>query len=441
MGSARRAALTVLERCRRAGAWSDALLGSVLEQEGLNPRDRGLATAICYGVQQNRLLLDYVLASRSDRPLGRVEPKLLDLLRVSACQLMFFEKIPPSAAVNEAVKLCRELGYARAAGYVNAVLRRVAAAPGIPPELAGQGAEQLSIRTSHPLWLVEELFSYLDPAEAEALLEGNNRPAPLCMQTNILRADTPALLEALRGEGIAAEKNPVLPDCLTASSPGDFMKGAAFRDGLFYVQDAGAAFAVRAAEPSPGQRILDLCAAPGGKSFAAAIRSGGGAEITACDKHANKLRRLDAGAERLGLSERITSVAADGREPRAEWEGAFDLVLADVPCSGLGVIRKKPDVREKKPEDFLRLPGLQLSLLENAGRCLRPGGTLLYSTCTFRREENGDVVGAFLERNPGFAPVDFASPWGDLSESGMLQLWTTRQGTDCFFIAKLRKLP
>ena len=439
MSGARHGALTVLERCRRAGAWSDALLGSVLEQEHLSGPDRALATALCYGVQQNRLLLDYTLASRSERGLNRVEPKVLDILRISACQLMFFTKIPASAAVNEGVKLCRELGYARAAGYVNAVLRRVAADPAVPKELEGRGAEHLSVRYSHPLWLVNYLLERLDPAEAETLLLGNNCPVPLCLRVNTLRTDASGLKRSLEAEGIKAEIHPFLPYCMAAYAPGDLSKSAAFRAGLFYIQDPGAAFAVAAAEPGPGQMILDLCAAPGGKSFAAALLSGAGAEITACDLHPNKLRRLREGAERLGLSGCISAVAGDSREERPEWIGRFDLVLADVPCSGLGVIRKKPDLRWKDPGEFDRLPELQLRLIEAAGRCTKPGGTLLYSTCTFREEENGAVVAAFLEGNPGFSPVEFSTPWGDRSEKGMLQLWTTRQDTDCFFIAKLRK--
>ncbi|MBR1659795.1 MAG: 16S rRNA (cytosine(967)-C(5))-methyltransferase RsmB [Oscillospiraceae bacterium] len=442
MGDARRAALTVLERCRRAGAWSDAVLGSVLEREQLEERDRALATVICYGVQQNLLLLDYVLQSRSERALNRVEPKILDLLRLSAYQLMFLKKVPASAAVNEAVKLCRALGYARAAGYVNAVLRRVAAAPSVPTELAGQEAEQLSVRTSHPRWLVDELLTRLGPKETEALLECDNAPCPATLRVNTLRATAAELIASLNSEGVRAEPHPVLPeDCVIVRASGDLSATAAFRDGWFFVQDAAAAFSVMAAEPKNGQRILDLCAAPGGKSFSAAVLSGGEASIISCDLHPNKLNRIRESASRLGLTDCIETIAADGREVRPEWEETFDLVLADVPCSGLGVIRKKPDVRWKDPAGFARLPALQLRLLENAGNCLRPGGTLLYSTCTFREEENAGVVSAFLKgKGKGiFTPVDFDSPWGTRSEGGILQLWPQRQGTDGFFIAKLRK--
>ena len=436
MGSARRAALTALEKCRRADAWSDAVLGSVCDREGLDGRDRGLAAALCYGVLQNRLLLDAAVARHSTLSLGRVEPKVLDILRISAYQLLFLERIPASAAVNEGVALCRALGYSRAAGYVNAVLRALAAAP-VLPGAEGETRQRLSLRYSHPLWLVDLLLERLGPQEAEAFLECDNRPVPAALQVNTLRTTAGALLEALAREEIPARAHPVLPDCVLAEDAGRLLQSAPFRDGWFYVQDPAAKFAVLAAQPRPGQRILDVCAAPGGKSFAAAVACSGAAEILACDKYPNKLRRIREGAARLGLSG-IRTQAADAAAERPEGDGDFDLVLVDVPCSGLGVIRKKPDIRYKDPSAFAALPGLQGRILENAARSVRPGGTLLYSTCTVRSQENEDVVRAFLLRNPGFSPVDFQSPWGTRSREGMLQLWPQRQDTDGFFIARMR---
>ena len=435
VGNARRAALTALEKCRRAGAWSDAVLGSVMDAEGLDARDRGLAATLCYGVQQNRLLMDYVLQDASGRKLSKVEPKVLDILRISAYQLLFLQKIPASAAVNEAVKLCRALGFARAAGYVNAVLRKIAAAPVIP-ELRGDPAERLSVRYSHPLWMVRSLLARLDEAETEHYLRLDNLPAPATLQVNTLKTTAEALETALAAEGFAVDRHPFLPDCLTAAG-GDVIRTAAFRDGLFYIQDAAAKFAVAVAGPKPAQKILDVCAAPGGKSFAAAILAEGRADITACDIHENKLKRIRAGAERLGLQ--ITTVAADARENRPEWNGRFDLVIADVPCSGLGVIRKKPDIRYKDPSEFAALPEIQCGILRNASRYVKLGGTLLYSTCTIRAEENEAVVRCFLSENSAFAPEDDSTPWGDCSADGMIQLWPQRHGTDGFFVAKMRK--
>ena len=436
MGNARKAALTALEKCRRGGAWSDAVLGSAMDAEGLDARDRALAAALCYGVLQNRLLLDEKIWEVSTQKLGKIEPKVLDILRISSFQLMFLTKIPASAAVNEGVKLCRSLGYARAAGYANAVLRRIAEHPA-PPEIEGTEEVRLSVRYSHPLWLVEYLTARLGAAEAERFLRGNNLPPPVTLQVNTLKTTAEALEALLREDGVEAAPHPFLPDCLTARNPGDLTRAAAFRDGFFYVQDAAAKFAVMAAEPRAGQKIFDVCAAPGGKSFASSILSGGQAEITACDLHAKKLKRIRDGAARLGLD--ITTCAADARENRAEWNDAFDLVIADVPCSGLGVIRKKPDIRYKDPAEFDALPEIQGDILDNVSRYVRPGGTLLYSTCTVRAEENEAVVRRFLDGHGGFVPVEFSGPWGESSAGGMLQLWPQRHGTDGFFIAKLRR--
>ena len=210
-----------------------------------------------------------------------------------------------------------------------------------------------------------------------------------------------------------------------------------FRSGCFYVQDAAAKIAVLAAAPQRGMRILDVCAAPGGKTFAAAIASGG-AEIIACDLHEKKLQRIRVGAERLGLDD-ITTMAMDARTHRPEFAERFDLVITDVPCSGLGVIRKKPDIRYKDPGALAALPEVQLAILRNVSAYVKPGGTLLYSTCTVLPEENGGIVKAFLEEKHEFRIEDFALPGGSRSSGGMLQLWPQRHGTDGFFIAKMRK--
>ena len=437
MGEPRSAALSVLEKCRRSGAWSDAVLGSVMDREGLKGPDRGLCAALCYGVLQNRSWLDNAVGTASTVPLNRVEPKVLDILRLSLYQLFFLQKIPAYAAVSEGVALCRASGCTRAAGYVNAVLRRLAALEKLPEPKAG-GAEGLSIRWSHPRWLVEELLSALGEEETEAFLRLDNKPAPACFQVNTLRTTAEALAERLRAEGIETHPDPFVPNCLRAEAPGDLKRSPAFQEGLFYVQDAAAKFAVLTAAPRPGERVLDVCAAPGGKSFAAAVAAEGAANITACDLHENKLKRIREGAARLGLEMEI--LAADARSFREDWMEQYDLVIADVPCSGLGVIRKKPDIRWKDPKDFAGLPRVQRDILENVSRYLRPGGRLLYSTCTVRKEENDELVGAFLEGHPDFSPLPFADPAGAEQGRGMLQLWPQRHGTDGFFVAMMRKM-
>jgi len=436
MGNARKAALLAMEKCRRAGAWSDAVLGSVLDQERLEGRDRALASALCYGETQNRLLLDHVIASCASMPLKKIEPKVLDILRLSVYQIMFMDRVPDSAAVNEAVRLCRECGFSRAAGFVNAVLRRVSGKGVDIP--SGNDAEALSLRFSHPLPLTEYFISVLGKEETAALLACHNAEAPMTLQVNTLRTDTGELFRALEAAGKSVELHPFLPDCILLSGGGNPAAFPGYAEGAFYVQDAAAKLAVIAAEAEKAARIIDVCAAPGGKSFAAAIRSGGAAQILSCDLHENKLKRIREGAARLGL-EKISTRAMDARSFEPSFEEQFDLVIADVPCSGLGVIRKKPDIRYKDPVDFADLPGIQSDILRNVSRYVAPGGTLLYSTCTVRTEENGDVVRAFLGEHEGFSPVPFEIPGCMSDPDGMLQLWPHRNQTDGFFIAKMRK--
>lgn len=439
MAGARGAALTALERCRRSGAWSDAVLGGVMDSAGLDERERALCAQLCAGVMQRMYFLDYYIGCWCSTKPERLEPKLLDLLRLSAYQIIFLDRIPNSAAVNEGVKLCRALGYARAAGLVNAVLRRLSEnAENLPPVREGDPLKELSVKYSCPEHLTRYVTDMLGFEQAEALLRAQNEPVPVTVQCNTLRTDTPALLNSLRAHGVDAQPHPFLPDCLTLDRAGAIARLEEFRAGWFYVQDAAAKLAVMAANPKPGDRVLDVCAAPGGKSFAAWMLSGGGADITACDLHENKLRRIRAGAERLGI-ENLGTHAADGRIFRPEWERAFDIVIADVPCSGLGVIRKKPDIRYKDPADFAALPEIQGAIIANAARYVKPGGVLLYSTCTFREEENAAVTGAFLSAHPGFRAEDFTLPGSLNSAGGSIQLLPHIHGTDGFFIAKIRR--
>ncbi len=433
MADSRSAALTVLEKCRRGGAWSDAVLGSVMDAEGLKGRDRALTAALCYGVMQKRMLLDEVIAQCATLPMQKIEPKVLDILRLAAYQIMEMDRVPAAAAVNSAVQQCKRLGYARAAGFVNAVLRRVSEGAYTVPE--GRGAEALSIRYSHPLWFVQRMLDLLGEEETELLLQADNAPAPITLQTNTRKTDTKTLLNALISQGLDAEAHPYLSDCILLKS-GAVRAIPEFQNGEFYIQDAAAKMAVLVAAPKRGQRILDVCAAPGGKSFAAAIISGG-AEITACDLHENKLSRIRAGAERLGLSG-IGTRALDARQRCEEFVGKFDLVIADVPCSGLGVIRKKPDIRYKDQTALAGLPKIQADILRNVSNYVKSGGTLLYSTCTVLPEENSAVCEAFLAETPAFTCDDFVLPDGSESRGGMLQLWPQRNGTDGFFIAKMK---
>jgi len=440
MPDARSAALTFLEKCRRADAWSDAVLGSVMDSADLSGRDRGLCTAICYGVMQNSILLDHAISEYSSVKVNKLEPKVLDILRISAYQLMFMDRIPASAAVNEAVKLSKKLGYARASGLVNAVLRKISAnKEKLSEPKADDELERLSIKYSHPRELVEYFASMLGTEQTEKLLKCHNASVPITLQVNSIKTDRESLLARFAEKDIEARPHDYLPGCIVLENTGAVSALPGFAEGEFYVQDCAAFMAVMAGEPKAGERVLDVCSAPGGKSFAAAVLAGGEVDIISCDIHENKLKRIRDSALRLGIKN-LNTLCADGRKFRCEFEAAFDLVIADVPCSGLGVIRKKPDIRYKNMSDFEALPSIQLDILKNAARYVKAGGRLIYSTCTLRPEENFAVAEAFLAENDCFASEDFHLPGVGASEKGMLQLWPHRHGTDGFFIAKLRRI-
>lgn len=431
--SARDTALNVLIQCRRNGAWMDAALKEQLAKDRLDRRDAALATRLCAAMLQNRLLLDEWISRFSKGKLSALQPVVLDVLRLAVCQLRFFDRLPPSAVVNEAVEQAKRLANPRAAGLVNGVLRAMLREPE-RLELP----EELSLRYSHPPALTELLRENVGSELLEPLLKSHNEAPPACLQTNLLRTDTPSLAAALEAEGYSVAPHPWLPDCLLVTG-GGIEQSAAFREGLFWVQDAAAKLAVLALDPRPGERILDCCAAPGGKSFAAAVAMGNEGSVTACDIHAHKTKLLESGAARLGLTN-LRALQKDASVPDPAWAGAFDRIIADVPCSGLGVIRKKPDIRYKDLTPLAGLPAVQRRILAAQAAHLKPGGVLVYSTCTVLKRENEELVEAFLADHPEFSLEPFALPGVGSVDSGMKTLLPCVEGTDGFFIAKLEKM-
>lgn len=438
MASAREAAMLTLAACERQGAWSDGYLKRTLRQQGLDRRDSALATRLCFGVLQNRMLLDWYLAAFCSARLEKLELNVLCCLRVAAYQLLFLDKIPASAAVNEAVSLTRKYcRNPRAAGMVNGMLRSMLRAGELPEPAGTDELETLSIRYSHPRWLVEAFSERLGTDGAAQLLAADNRQPLMTAQANTCKAPAEQLARMLEADGVEVQAHPWLPGCLELSGTGDLERLAAYRQGAFYVQDSAARLAVTAAGAGPGQRVLDCCAAPGGKSFAAAIDMNNRGEVISCDIHPHKIKLLEAGRDRLGLS-CVEPCLQSAAERRVEWQAAFDTVITDVPCSGLGIIRKKPDIRYKAPEPLAGLPEVQRRILDNCAGYVRPGGVLLYSTCTLLKRENEDVVAAFLAGHDEFSLEPFELPhWG--RQEGMVTFWPHIHDTDGFFIAKLRR--
>jgi len=438
---AREVALLTLNACERQGGWSDGVLKKQLAQSGLDSRDAALATQICFGVLQNRLLLDFYLSRFSNIPLKRMESRVVQLLRIGLYQMLFLTRIPHSAAVNSAVELThKHCKNPRASGMVNGILRALERSidhlPTIPQE---DRVQYLSTLYSHPAWLVERWIAQLGEDEAACLLSANNAAPPITAQVNTCRISSVALLSRLSEAGVDVQLHPWLKDSLIIRDTGDLERLDSFRDGLFYIQDPASRLAVLAAGVEPGMKVLDACAAPGGKSFALSIAMEDRGAVISCDLHPHKKKLMQAGAQRLGLA-CMNPQTADATVFREEWADAFDLVVADVPCSGLGVIRKKPDIRSKDPELLAGLPEVQSRIIDNVCRYVKPGGVLLYSTCTLLEEENRQIVEAFLSQHSEFSlePFSLPEPIGRVEE-GMLTLWPHRHDTDGFFFAKLRR--
>lgn len=412
----REAALEAMRRMRRAGDFSSDAVDGVITQSALEPREAAFCTRIVRETLQNLYFIDYYLNFWSNTPTKRLEPAVLDILRISAAQLLFMDRVPPSAAVNEGVKLCAKSGCKRASGLVNSVLRRVSEHRGALPEIPGEGtAEYLSTRYSHALWQVRELIERRGYDGARSVLERNNAEPPLTLQTNTLRTTAEELADMLRAAGfepVAGASSGELR--LRGAGRADLLPG--YSEGLFYVQDGAARLAVRETGVKSGMTVLDACAAPGGKSFGAAIQMNGAGRIISCDVQEKKLRRISDGAARLGL-DCIETRRMDARRPAEELIGAADVVIADAPCSGLGVIAKKPEIRFKSESDLEALPGIQLDILRGLAECVKPGGTLLYSTCTLRKCENEDVIAAFLSENSGFEVQEMRTLWPDIDDS------------------------
>lgn len=438
MVSARLAALQCLERYRRDGAWVSSVMDGIIRSNALSRRDAALVSALTLGVLQNSVYFDFLISRFCSTKPEKLEKKVLDILRLGVCQLILLNRIPARAAVNETVGLCDQVGLERAKPLVNAVLRRIAEQRDCPPEVPGIGsAAYLSTRYSHPLWLAEKLIKEKGYAFADALFRADNAIPPLTLQINTAKISSAEYLQSLDEHGISYTVPAFPEDCVCISGyPVSEVPG--YEEGLFYIQDRAARMAVDLIGLKDGMRVLDACASPGGKSLAAALNIHLDGEVLACDIHEKKLSLIQSNAARLGI-EIIQTQCRDARVAVCGEEESYDAVIADVPCSGFGVIAKKPEIRSKLPEELRALPQIQSAILETVCRYVRPDGILLYSTCTILKEENEDVVEAFLAGHPDFQRVPFTVGEREAPQ-GVYTFYPHVDGTDGFFAAKLKRI-
>jgi 16S rRNA (cytosine967-C5)-methyltransferase len=437
--NARTLAIQVLSRVRATEAYLNVVLDTLLaESPPEDPRDAGLATELVYGSTRRELALDYAITRFSDRKLEAMEDRVLAALRIGAYQL-FYTRIPARAAVAETVQSLKEIGLSRASGFVNAILRKLAALPSQPLPPPDDALELLSVRESHPRWLVERWVRQLGPERAEAMLVANNQTPAVVIRANSARVTRDALLEQLRETGLEARATAVSPVGIVLPPVGRIEDVYGYAEGLWQVQDEAAQLVGVYADIPESARVLDACAAPGGKACHQAEKH----QVVAADLHANKLRKIESEAKRLGLSERLSARAHDASRPWPEDWGEFHALVVDAPCSGLGTLRRHPELRyRRKPEDLGRLAVLQRRILENCQEAVQPGGLLLYAVCTPEPQEGQDQVEMFLRSHPEWTaepPVLHAPVKLPLTQA-YLRTLPGPEGWDGFFAARLRKL-
>ncbi len=431
----RRLALTLLSEYEAGEKYINLILNSH-KTDSLTAEERAQLTALLYTTVEHKLTYDYYICALSKRSIDKIDSTTRDILRLGLCQLLDMDGVPEFAAVNETVKLGRNSGER---AFVNGILRSAQRAKGnLPmPEREKNIARYLSVRYSFPLHVVKRLISVFGESGAESYLRAVSAIAPTDLSVNRVKISVEDFSRKLSLSGFENQISDISPITVRIAGSVSPRELPGYSEGEFFVQDSACAAAISLLSLSGGERVIDVCAAPGGKSFAAAVMMGDVGQVTSFDIHESKLSLIEGGAERLGLTS-VSASVRDALSPDESLFGRADAVICDVPCSGLGVLSKKPDLRYKDEDSFLELPTLQYEILTASAKYLRPGGKMIYSTCTVLPEENGDVVEKFLAENKGFRCVPFEI-LGERCESGRFTFLPHLHNTDGFFVSLIEK--
>ena len=449
---ARTMALQILLQIEKNEAYANIALDAALQKWPASKQERAFCTELVYGTVRHQLTLDWIIDFFLNR--GRTDnltPAIRNILRMAFYQLYFLKYQPEAAVVDEAVKLALRFGHSGVSKLVNAVLRSYLRNPEKVeyPAADKEPAMHLSIKYSHPLWLIERWLNRFGFETTARLCEFNNRPAPVCIRVNTLRCSREELIERLRLGHVAVEKSPLVPEGLTISGFNRIESLQSHRDGWFIVQDESSMMVGHAVAPKPGETIIDLCGAPGGKTTHLAQLMNNEGQIISVDLHEQRTKLIQENADRLGVRI-IATVAGDAlnfKMPANDGDGAdaaaaADAVLLDAPCTGTGVIRRRADSRWRRtPHDIYELTNLQYRLLEHAATLVKPGGRLVYSTCSLEPEENHLLVERFLREHQEFKPANLCRLPGHQGQgSGFFYLFPWINNTDGFFICRMDRM-
>ncbi len=436
MKTARQTAFEILNKIERDKSYSNLTLDSFLCSANLSGADNALVSALVYGVLERSISLDYCLSRHLKQPLKKLKPQVLTALRLGTYQLLFMDKIPVSAAVNESVTLVKKNGCAFASGLTNAVLRAVSNEGFVLPDET-QKLKYYSVKYSFPENLVALWIDSYGEENAVGIMSFCAGRPPLTIRVNTLKTSQEELTALLKKDGVTAEESNVV-NALNLEKSGSIEKLSSFEDGFFHVQDAASQLCAKALEAKPDETVLDLCSAPGGKAFTCAQYMENRGRILACDIHSHRLALIKEGANRLGIN--IIDVLRSDASAFYKDMPQFDKVLCDVPCSGLGIVRRKPEIRHKSLEEISALPELQFTILSNAARYLKKGGRLVYSTCSLNPAENERVCDRFLKDNKDFTIKDISDITDNVyTNNGMITLMPHNNSTDGFFIAAFER--
>lgn len=401
MKDARQIAYEALLRFERDKAYSNMLVDSALDAEKPNETESSFATFLIYTTLENLLTLDYNISLYLRQDVGKLRSEILSALRLGACQILFSDKVPLSAAVNESVKIIKKTKAAYASGFVNAVLRNISKNGLRLPDPKEDELQYLSIKFSVPVWLIKLWQNSYGIEKTNEIIGTLKKRPPLYLRVNKLKNSAESLVTKLCNSGIEAEVCTGVEYAVAVNNAGKLWKSNEYLEGLFYVQDLSSQIFCDSLNIKAGQAVLDLCAAPGGKTFTVAQQTGLGGIVKAYDIHANRVALIKEGAKRLGFSN-VDALVGDASvfNPDIGWA---DMVICDVPCSGFGVLRRKPEVRYKTADSVDNLPELQYRILVNASNYVSDSGLLVYSTCTLNPQENEEVCKRFLKENPLFS--------------------------------------